>query len=154
MTAPDSKPRCFHPTPAWLVILSLAVTGFLFLSQRYRWFSFNEHKGWTVLIAVAGLGVAMILMLLWFVVALVLRRRFQFSLGTLLALVVVVALPFSWLAVEMKRAREQREAVDAIGKLGGYFGYRWEYPSRPRMPVVGHIAFESPQPPEPAWLAS
>jgi hypothetical protein len=39
------------------VILSLAVTAFLFLSQRYQSFSFNEHKGWTVLIAVSGLGI-------------------------------------------------------------------------------------------------
>jgi len=50
--------RFFYPTPSWLVILSLAVTNILFLSERFQWFGFNTHKGWTVLIAVASVGVA------------------------------------------------------------------------------------------------
>ena len=35
----------------------LAVEGFLLLSEWFRWFPFNEHKGWTVLIA-GGYGSA------------------------------------------------------------------------------------------------
>ena len=50
---------------------------------------------------------------------LVFRWRFQFRLRTLLVLTVVVALPFSWLGLEMKRAKEQRDAVAAIRRLGG-----------------------------------
>ena len=99
--------RSFCPTPAWLVYALLAITAILFLSERWRWFPFNEHKGWTVLLAVAGVGVVLLLMLAWFLVALILRRRFQFGLSTLLVLTVAVALPFSWLAVEMRKAREQ-----------------------------------------------
>ena len=37
----------------------------------------------------------------------------------LLALTLAVALPCSWLAVEMKAAREQQSAAEAIKKLGG-----------------------------------
>ena len=36
-----------RPPPSFL----LAVEGFLLLSAWFRWFAFNQHKGWTVLIA-------------------------------------------------------------------------------------------------------
>jgi hypothetical protein len=96
-----------------------ALEGFLLLSERFRWFAFNEHKGWTVLIAVSNVGAAMLLMFLWFLAALIFRRRFQFSLRSLLVLTVAVAIPCSWLAVEMKKAKEQAEAVQAIESEGG-----------------------------------
>jgi hypothetical protein len=83
----------FCPTPAWLVLGSLAMTGLLFLSERYRWFWFNEQKGWTVLIAVAEVGVVMLAMPFWFVIALLFRRRFQFSIRSLLLLVVALLSP-------------------------------------------------------------
>ena len=89
----------------------------LWLSERFGWLGW--HKGYAVLTGVAVVGVAMLVMLVWFAVALVFRRRFQFSLRSLLVLVVVVALPFSWLAVEMKKAREQKEVVATISNLAG-----------------------------------
>ena len=104
MTDPTPTRRRFYPTPAWLIFGLLVVEGLLWLSERYRWFWFNEKKGWTVLIAVAVVGVAMLVMLVWFVVSLVFRWRFQFSIRSLLVLTVAVALPCSWLAVEMKAA--------------------------------------------------
>jgi len=113
------KRRWYCPTPGWLVPASLAVTGLLFLSERWRWFSFNAHKGWTVLMAVAGVGVVLLAMLLWSLAALVFRWRFQFGIRTLLVLVVAVALPSSWLAVEMQAAKRQREAVTEILNTGG-----------------------------------
>ena len=120
--------RCWYcPTPGWLVYGSLAVTGLLFLSEKWRWFWFNEHKGWTVLIAVAGVGVVLGLMLLWWLVALVFRWRFQFGIRTLLVLMVAVALPFSWLAVEMKDAREQRATVRKVISAGASVGYASRY---------------------------
>ncbi len=80
MDTPEVKGRWYRPTPAWLVLGSLAVTGLLFLSERWQWFPFNAHKGWTVLIAVAGVGVVLAVMLavmlLWWLVALVFRGRF------------------------------------------------------------------------------
>ena len=85
METPEKR-RWYCPTPGWLVLGSLAVTGLLFLSEKWRWFGFNEHKGWTVLIAVAGVGVVLLAMLLWLLVALVFRWRFQFSIRTLLVL--------------------------------------------------------------------
>ncbi len=118
----ESKPkrRWFSPTPGWLVVVSLATTSLLYFSERIQWFSFNLHKGWTVLIAVAVVGVVLLLMLAWFGAALLLRRRFQFSLRSLLLLVVAAAMPCSWLAVEMKNAREQARAIENLGAIVYY----------------------------------
>ncbi len=98
MGMPDPTPtrRRFHPTPAWLVLGMLVMEGLLWLSERYRWFSFNEHKGWTVAVVAA----AFFLMLGSFVASLLFRWRFQFSIRSLLVLTVAVAVPCSWLAVE------------------------------------------------------
>ncbi len=107
----ESKHRWFCPAPSWLVYGSILATGLLFLSERWQWFPFNAHKGWTVLVAVAGVGAVLAVMLAWWVVALVFRRRFQFGIRTLLVLVVAVALPSSWLAVCIQQARRQAAAV-------------------------------------------
>src|SRR5271166_1095635 len=98
MADPASKSRWYCPTLEWLIVLLLATTGFLYLCERLQWFGFYAHRGVAVLIAVVTVGVVLNLMQLWWLLALVFRWRFQFSIRTLLALVVAVALPFSWLA--------------------------------------------------------
>ena len=67
----------------------------------------------------------MLLMLLWFAVALVFRWQFQFSIRSPLVLTVIVAIPSSWVAVERKKANEQKEASQAIRKLHGNVFYDW-----------------------------
>ena len=52
MSTSQPRRRWFHPEPAWLVYASFLVTGILFFSERWQWFPFNAHKGWTVLVAV------------------------------------------------------------------------------------------------------
>ena len=79
-----------------------------------------------MLIAIASVGAALLLMFFWFLAALIFRRRFQFSILSLLLLAVVVAVPCSWLATEMKAAREQREAVEEIAKLAWSVVYSFE----------------------------
>ncbi len=115
--------RWFHPTPSRLLVALLAVEGILLLSGR--WFP----KGYAVLIAIASVGVFLFLMLVWFVLTLNFHWRFQFSLRSLLVLTVAVAIPCSWLAVELKWASEQREVVEAIQELsmrGGWVRYDYE----------------------------
>ncbi|MFZ1933984.1 MAG: hypothetical protein WCB27_15240 [Thermoguttaceae bacterium] len=102
-----------------MLIVLLAVEGFLLLSERFGWFAFDEYEGLSAMIAIASVVAVMVLTFLWWVLALCFHWRFQFSLRSLLVFTVAVAIPFSWLAVEMKRAREQREAVAAIEKAGG-----------------------------------
>ncbi len=117
MTDPIPKTRWFRLTPDRCVLALLALEGFLLLSAWFRWFPFNQHKGWSVLICLAAVGAALVLMFLWFLAALVFRWRFQFGILSLLLLVVAVAVPCSWLATEMKKAKTQREAVAAITRL-------------------------------------
>jgi hypothetical protein len=113
MTTPEPKPRWFLPTPGKVLLVLLSVEVILFLAKPWM------PRGWAVLFAIAAVGVFLIGMLLWLLGALVFHRRFQFSLRTLLVLMVAVAVPFSWLSVEMKKAREQKEAVDKIDNSGG-----------------------------------
>ena len=139
--------RRFRFTPSWLIFGLLVVEGLLWLSERYRWFWFNEKKGWTVLIGVAVVGVAMLVMLLWFIVALVFRWRFQFSIRSLLVLTVAVAVPCSWLAVEKARAKRQAKAVAALRCVGESVFYDYEA-GRGGYPIF------AAEPPTSLWLRS
>jgi hypothetical protein len=118
MSDAPPKLRWFQPTPSWLIVALLAVECLLWLSDRFQWFGFNAHKGWTVLIGVASVAAVFVVMLLWLIVALVFRLRFQFSIRSLLVLPVAVAIPSSWMAVEMKAAKSQAAVVQEIKNVG------------------------------------
>ena len=137
--------RRFRFTPSWLVLGLLVVEGLLWLSNWLCWPAW--HKGYAVLASIAATGTALLVMLLWFAVALLVRLRFQFSIRVLLVLTVVVALPCSWLGVEMKKAREQQRAVQAIGTGDDSVCYDFE------IDASGAIIVNA-QPPQPAWLQS
>ena len=113
---PESTPtsRWYHLSPDRLIGGLLAIEGFLFLSERFQWFAFNEKKGYTVLIAVAAVGLVVVVMLVWLLVSLLFHWRFQFSVRSLVVLVVVVAIPCCWLPVKMREAERQRKEVEAI----------------------------------------
>ena len=117
MTSMDdtTQARWFHPTPGRFVLALLAVEVLLWLSERFGWW----HKGYAVLTGVALVGMAMVLILGWQVVALVFRWRLQFSVRTLLVLTVAVAVPCSWLAVKRQQVKREREAAAAFETLGG-----------------------------------
>jgi Leucine-rich repeat (LRR) protein len=121
--APPTKLRWYRLTPDRLILGLLAVEVFLLASQWGGWLPLNQHKGWTVLTAVAAVGFAIFLLLLWFLASLIFRRRFQYGLRSLLLLVAAVAVACSWLTTEAQRAIRQREAVAAIVEMGGYVGY-------------------------------
>ena len=134
------KLRWFNLTPGRLLIILLAVEGALLLSEW--WFP----KGWAVLIAVAAVGLFLLLTPFWFIFALIFHCRFQFSIRSLLLLTVAVAIPFSWLAVEIKWTREQKEAVEALMKMGGSVYYDYE------IDVFSYQTIRGAHPPGPAWL--
>ena len=136
-----SNRRWYHPTPGHFLAGLLAVEGILLAVHWGGGF----HKGYGVLIALASVGVFLVLMLVWFAVALIFRCRFQFSLRSLLVLTLAVALPCSWLATEMKKAREQKEVVEWVEELGGQVSYDYERDSSGN-------DIPNAQPPGPAWL--
>jgi hypothetical protein len=127
-------------TPGWFLVVLLVVEGLLWLSNRLGWPVW--HKGYAVLTAVASVGVAMLLMLLWCIAALIFRLRFQFSLCSLLGLVVVIAISCSWLSWEMRRSKIQGAtegaAEDAIIKGGGWVSYE-HFPGSPSSVGSGYF---------------
>jgi hypothetical protein len=64
MSTPAPKPRWYHLTPDRLVLLLLAVECLLLLSDRLDWPAW--HKGCAVLVAVASVGIALAVMVVWF----------------------------------------------------------------------------------------
>ncbi|MHC4406471.1 MAG: leucine-rich repeat domain-containing protein [Planctomycetota bacterium] len=76
------------------------------------------------------------------------RRRFQFTIRSLLVLMTVFAL---WLGFEVSRARRQQKAVETILKLGGRVTYDWEVAGD----SYGRSGRAKPiERPGPAWLRS
>ena len=143
MPLADRRTRFFHLTPGFFVLLLLTVEVLLWLSDRFGWLGW--HKGYAVLTSVAVVGMAIIAILGRFGVALVFGRRFQFSLRSLLVLVVAVAVPCTWLAVEIRQAIRQKDGVEAIKMAGNWVTYDFEIDASGKERA-------NPQPPEPAWL--
>ena len=84
---PESQPlkrRRYRLAPDRFPVGLMGAISFLWLSEQFCWFSFNEHKNWTVLIAMAVACAAVVLLLFWFGVSLISRIRFQFSIRSLL----------------------------------------------------------------------
>ena len=116
MTDPTPHPRWYRLTSSRLLLgPPWPSRGFCGFRSECHWIV--SIKGWPVVSAVEAVGVFFLLMFLWFLAALVFRWRFQFSILSLLVLVVAVALPFSWLATEMKAAKEQREVAAWVKKM-------------------------------------
>ena len=116
----------------------------LWLSEQFKWFPFNENKGWTVLIAVAVVGSTSFVILLCFLIGMIVPWRFQFSILSLLVFAVVVAIPSGWLAVEMRKAKRQHDAVAAFEKLGGILEYRGTSVPRCVSDLLGVDFFDQP----------
>jgi hypothetical protein len=144
MTIPMPNHRWYHLTPDRFFAGLLGVQVFLFLSEQFQWFWFNEHKGWTVLIAVGVIGLAVLVMLVWGLVCLCVRRRFQFSFRSLLVFSVAVSVPMGWFAWEVRRARRQRKAVEAILEAGEAVYYDFHYGE--------NGDWRGGKPPAPTWL--
>lgn len=115
----NRKSRWYAPTAAKFLAAVLLMQGVLFLSGQYRWFWFNERKGFTVLIAVTATAACLILLLaLCVAVSRYLKTKAQFGLATLLLMVVVMAIPCGWLAREMELARQQAAIVNGFLEPG------------------------------------
>jgi Leucine-rich repeat (LRR) protein len=117
---PRSKSAWYAPTTAKFFLALLVMQGVLFLSSTFRWFWFNQHKGYTVLITVAATASLLLLFALVALVSWFFRRKTQFSLATLLLMVPVMAIPCAWLAQEVALAREQQELAQSINGASGH----------------------------------
>jgi hypothetical protein len=123
-----------------ILIGLLVVEGILVLCDRFRWFGFDEHKGWTGSMAVLCVAAAALLLLV------VRRPRWhQFSLRSLLIFTLIVAIASDWLEREAELKRQERDAVAAIVKGGGVveWDYQWNNPTKYN---------PNANPPGPDWL--
>lgn len=73
------------------------------------------------------------------------RRWLQYSLRTLLVLVLLLSLPLAWFALKIRKAERQRQAVDAIATLGGWVRYDYQFNS-------SGVYIQGARPPGPEWL--
>jgi hypothetical protein len=85
-------------------------------------------------------------------------RWYQYSLRTLLIVVTLFAFACSWLAVKIKQASRQKEAVDALLKLGGSVQYDYEVDPK-GFPISHYYEVDSKgfpisdaKQPGPAWM--
>jgi hypothetical protein len=100
-----------------------------------------------VLIAIGVLLGTMTVAALWFVASLIFRWRFQFSLRCLLGSALIVSMLCSWLAVEMKAAREQESVTHVMDERGVSYEYDFAYQDG----VVQAYPYQ-PDPATPEWL--
>lgn len=128
------SPRWCIPSPRRALFGLLVVEAFLWLSDHFRWLPW--HKGYAVLPAVAAAGAMVLVALLWLAAELVFRRRFHFSIRSLLVLILGVAVPYCWLVVEINKARKQKAAVEALWAAGSggtyddaHYRQNWFWPS-------------------------
>lgn len=114
LAAPKPACRWFRLTPGRLLAMLLAIEAALGLGDGLEWIP----KGYAVLLAVASVAAFLLLVAVWFVLTLVFRLRFQYSLLSLLMLTIAVAIPCGWLAMEMNVARKQRALLDEMCHAG------------------------------------
>lgn len=114
MTASDPqsvrKARWYSPTVAKFLFTILATQVVLYHSQHFKWFAFNQLKGHTAVITVTTTVIGLLLV----AGVVVLGRKAQFTLATLMLIVPVVVIPCSWLVQEMNQARLQAQIVAAF----------------------------------------
>lgn len=73
------------------------------------------------------------------------RRCLQFGTRTMLLVVLICAIPCSWLAIKIDRARKQQAAVAKLMTLYGSAHFDYETGDPP-------VGLDTPTPPGPAWL--
>jgi hypothetical protein len=140
-----ARGRWFHFSPDRFVVGLLLVICLLWLSERFQWLGFNHHKGWTVLFAVAAVGVAGVAMLLWWAGALIVAGRFQFGIRSVLAFCLASSIAAGWLAIERERERRQAEVVEVIRNSDGAAFYDWQVDAY-------NNPISNSEPPGPRWL--
>ncbi|MGO9114084.1 MAG: hypothetical protein ACLP9L_33125 [Thermoguttaceae bacterium] len=123
----------------------LAFEMFLLLAEQCRWLGLVKDSGGRELEVVtlftgwAAVVVASLVAFLWLIVRFGFRRRFQYSLRSLLLLTLLVSIGMSWIATTMQRAKRQREVARAIEKLGGRVW--WDFASRHEASFLSEVIY-------------
>jgi uncharacterized protein YjbI with pentapeptide repeats len=126
----ESETRETPRTP-WYILTPARLVGGLLVVELVL-LAINRDSGWLCLAGVAAFILVVLMGLLWFGIAILFHRRFQFGIKTLLTLMVVVAVVGGWFAWKWEMAKRQRDAIAGILNLEGQV---WcDYRSNPTTP--------------------
>jgi hypothetical protein len=124
MTTPTGRIPWYRPTFRRGLFALLGVEACLLLVERCGWVGLVKGSGgreieilaivtaWAAVV-IAGLAAVIWLLIRGF------RRRFQYSLRSLLLLTLLVSVGMSWFATTAQRTKRERKAAQAIQRLGG-----------------------------------
>jgi hypothetical protein len=126
-------------TPGHYLAVLLAVQLFLFCSEKFLWFEFNRHKGWTVLITLAITSCVLVILLTRFVTNRFSDRKMQFSIGAMFLMMPCLAIPLAWMTASVKQAMEQRKIVVKVESGWGSAGYSKRHWSVYDQPPKGRL---------------
>jgi Leucine rich repeat/Leucine Rich repeat len=139
--AAKSERRWFSLKRDGLLVGFLSCEVLIVASERFRWFGFDQDRIRTTLFGLGAVAAALILLVIPWAVAPLLRgrRRHQFSVRSLLIFVLICAVGSAWVGRRREQMRKDRDVMAAVIKNGGMAYHDYEA-------MVHH------QPPGPAWL--
>jgi hypothetical protein len=117
--ADTSPTRPRQSSPVLFAALLAIIEAFLYASDRFGWFAFNQRSGWTAIVGVLVVAAWLLLFAMWMFVSRFFKRRLQFGLATILAVVFVVAFPLAWLASDLRQSKLEATLAAAIEAEGG-----------------------------------
>jgi hypothetical protein len=135
----EKRPRWYRLTPERFIGALLVAEILLWLADRCHWLAFRQ--GFAVLLSIALLALAILLFSLSYLFAILRRRQFQFGIRALLVLAVAVAIPFSWLAVEINEAKRQHAIAKNLELRFQFFTKQWAVPPDWLTSILGEHFF-------------
>lgn len=115
MTDPEPKTPWYHFTFGRVFLLLLLAETPVLVLGPCRWCGWRN----AILIGLTVLLVTPVVALIWFLLEVGIRRRFQFSIRSLLLLMLLTSLVLSWVAVKRQETKRQQAVAEVISKLGG-----------------------------------
>ena len=97
-----------------LAIGVLFIQSLLWLSERLQWFTLNHYRGAAMTAALVTVGVPPLAILARLAFWLAFGWRFQFTIRSLLLVLLATALPLTWFATERQALKQQREAEGGL----------------------------------------
>jgi hypothetical protein len=138
----ESKPklRWCHLTPDRCCLGLLIAEAGLFLLESWL------PKGFAIVLVLMLIIATILAAISCFAVSLIFHRRFQFTLRSLMLLMLIVAIACSWFSVRVQQAKNQKELVHVLRKESSYYNsahydYQYWFNSKPiKTSIAGWLA--------------